>query len=263
MIFKGTSRTNNRANAAHEDPGLLEADCLSGHFGGVYAVNEASFALQQRQSLAIVGPNGAGKTTLLNAVSGLVRTHAGSVRVHAPDGWVDLTGRPPHARASYGISRTFQHSKLLSGYSVIDQLLCGASAGTPYGLARALVRSPKMLSEERRWWAAAEAVLEELGLADKASVRVEDLPGPPRRLGDLGRALVSDPRIILLDEVAAGTTEDEKAMIVDLLRTRKAATGMGALIIEHDLDFVRQLADEVIVLVEGRLLSSGKPSDVL
>jgi branched-chain amino acid transport system permease protein len=241
---------------------LLEATGISVAFGGVVAVDDVNFAVDAGARVAIVGPNGAGKTTLLNAISGLVRPRAGSIMVEGVK--ADLTRLSPAKRASLGIGRTFQHSELFGGQglTVGDQLLCGAYARTRYTILGALLRTPAMLREERRVLAEAEELLRELDLESVAYRQIEELAGPDRRLVDLARALMSKPRLLLLDEIAAGMSVEAKQRLARYLRAKCLKDGMALVVIEHDIEFVRSLAERVVVLSEGAVLAEGTPDDV-
>lgn len=239
---------------------LLNLEDLSVAFGGVAAVNRVSFSLEEESVLALVGPNGAGKTTLLNAISGLVRiqggriTYAGSRQLHS---------MPAAARAGLGISRTFQQSRLFKGLKVLDQLLCGGYSPVRYRTLASIVRIPDMIHAEKELVRRAFHLLDELGLTNAANLDLESLPGPDRRLVDLGRALMSNPRLLLLDEIAAGMTEKDKERVVQIVQSRYAAGGLAVIVIEHDLQFVRRLAARAVVLASGRVIAAGPTNEVL
>ncbi len=209
--------------------------------------------------MGVIGPNGAGKSTLMNALSGLARTRTGSITL---DG-ANLQHTRVARRTELGIGRTFQHSRLFTGLPVIDQLLCGHYCRTGYSLFGALTRRPSVVREERDLRSRAEALLHRLGLAHMAYLPVSDLSGAHRRLVDLGRALMIAPRVLLLDEVAAGLTEPEKRALVALLRTEQTENQTAMIVIEHDLDFVRSLAQSTVVIAEGAVIASGGTQDVL
>jgi branched-chain amino acid transport system ATP-binding protein len=239
--------------------GLLEVRDLTVRFGGIVALQEVSLAVGQEECVGVIGPNGAGKSTLMNAISGLVRSSSGSIVL---DG-VNLLHTRVARRAELGIGRTFQHSRLFAGLPVIDQLLCGHYSRTHYGLFGALTRRPAVLREEREWRDRAQALLDRLGIGHMSRLPVGELSGAHRRLVDLGRALMIEPRVLLLDEVAAGLTDQEKRDLVALLQSVQAESHMSMIVIEHDLDFVRTLASSTFVIFEGRLLAGGHTAEVL
>jgi ABC-type branched-subunit amino acid transport system ATPase component/ABC-type branched-subunit amino acid transport system permease subunit len=239
---------------------LLEVTSLSVQFGGVAALTNVSVAFAEGEVTAIIGPNGAGKTTLLNVVSGLVRVTAGEV-VYA--GSVRLDKAPPSVRASLGIARTFQHTRLFPGLRVIDQLLCGGYSASNYRTIAGVFRTSSMLRKELALAKHAEDLMAEFGLATVSYAEIESLPGPQRRLVDLCRALISRPRLLLLDEIAAGMTDREKLHVIGVLRRYLANYRLSIVLIEHDLDFVQALASTVIVLNEGSVLAVGETRSVL
>lgn len=240
---------------------LLSVRGVSVSFGGVVAINNVTLRVPERSILGMVGPNGAGKSTLMNVISGLVRTTGGSV-IYGPK-QLDLTRLPRQDRARLGIARTFQHSRLFSGLTVIDQLMCGAFWRRKYGLVSAISRLPPAAREESDLVEQARSLLEELGLIDFQYSDVSSLPAPHRRLVDLGRGLMFQPRLLLLDEIAAGMTDVEKGRVIDLVKARNLSKGVTVVVIEHDLEFVRALAEDLIVMAQGRVLASGATAAVL
>jgi branched-chain amino acid transport system ATP-binding protein len=239
---------------------LLQVDSLSVRFGNLVVFSDLHLAVEPGAIKGIIGPNGAGKTTLLNAITGSVRPSSGSIRF-GPDA-VELTTKQPHTRIRLGIGRTFQHSNLFNGLTVLDQLLCGGYFGVrprPFGV---LLRTPAFLRDERELLHRAHSVMERLELTRFAHLRPERLPGATHRLVDLARALMAQPKLLLLDEIAAGTTLAERSRVIDIVRDCRRS-GMSILVIEHDLQFIRELADESIVLAEGREVASGETSEVL
>jgi branched-chain amino acid transport system permease protein len=241
---------------------LLEATGIRVAFGGVTALDGVDFAVPKQSRIAVVGPNGAGKTTLLNAISGLVKPKEGSIRLDGLD--ADLVRQSPARRSGLGIARTFQDSALFSGQgmTVADQLLCGAYARTRYTIGGALLRTPPMLREERRIGEEARELLAELDLEALAYRQIEELAGPDRRLVDLARALMARPRLLLLDEIAAGMSGEAKSRLSAFLRARCDDRDMALVVIEHDIEFVRGLAEHVVVLSEGRVIAEGEPAAV-
>jgi branched-chain amino acid transport system ATP-binding protein len=240
------------------EPLLIVRD-VSVRFGGIAALRGIDMTVDQEECVGVIGPNGAGKSTLMNAISGLVRVSGGRITL---DGF-DLMRAPVARRAELGIGRTFQHSRLFSGLPVIDQLLCGHYCRSRYGLLGALTRGPGVQREERALRDRAQALLDRLGIGHMSRLSVDELSGAHRRLVDLGRALMIDPRVLLLDEVAAGLTDQEKRDLVELLRSTQAESLTAMIVIEHDLDFVRALAGRTVVISEGGLLASGKTAEVL
>jgi branched-chain amino acid transport system permease protein len=249
-----------RTAGSASDAPILEVTSVSVQFGGVAALTDVSVSFAEGEVTGIIGPNGAGKTTLLNVISGLVRATSGEVLYSAS---VRLDKAPPSIRASLGIARTFQHTRLFPGLRVIDQVLCGAYSVSKYSMVGGVLRTSSMLRKERTVAKQAEELIAEFGLASVSYAEIESLPGPQRRLVDLSRALISRPRLLLLDEIAAGMTDREKLHIIGVLRRFLAQYRLSIILIEHDLDFVQALASTVIVLNEGSVLATGETRSVL
>jgi len=239
---------------------LLRVDGLAVSFGALAVIEDLSVTVSTGAIKGIIGPNGAGKTTLLNVITGSVRPKAG--RIVFGERQQELTKLPPYARAKLGIGRTFQHSNLFNGLSVLDQLLCGGYHASKRSLFGAALRTPGFLRRERDLLSRAYRVMDRLELTQFAHLKPDRLPGATHRLVDLGRALMTQPRLLLLDEIAAGTTLEERSRVIDVVRDCRA-TGMSVLVIEHDLQFIRDLADDSIVLAEGHVVAAGETNEVL
>jgi branched-chain amino acid transport system ATP-binding protein len=210
--------------------------------GGVTAVDDVSFAVSQGEILGLIGPNGAGKTTAVNAISGYLRPTSGRVTLDGSD----ITGWAPERLVRAGIARTFQGARLFGQLTVLEN-----------------VRVPALI--RRRGRAAtrlAEQILEQLGLAGRAGEPAQDQPAGVQRLLGLARALAAEPRLLLLDEPAAGLNDDESAELSQLLRNLARDSDIGVLIIEHDMSLIMGLCDRLHVLNSGRTLFSGAPQDV-
>lgn len=249
------------AGRRREPLGLVATNVVVA-FGGVRAVSDVSFTLAPGDALSLVGPNGAGKSTLLNAISGIVPME-GSIRLVDQDEEVELMRKPSHKRARLGVGRTFQHSRLFSEMSVMEQLTAGAYSMQPYGVAGTILRTPRMVRAERDATARATAVLAELGLGGSERMLVSELPGPHRRLIDVGRALMVNPRLLLLDEAAAGLTEGEKVALSEQLLDIARSRGITLVVVEHDLEFIRRTTTRSIVLVNGSVVAAGPTDEVL
>jgi branched-chain amino acid transport system ATP-binding protein len=224
---------------------LLEADGLSRHFGGLKAVDGVSLMLEPGTVLGLIGPNGAGKSTLLNLMSGCERPTAGRLLVNGRD----LTGARPWAFARAGVARTFQIGKPFRRLTVAENVTTGALYGAE--------------PERRRTVAGArcEAVLERVGLADRAGARVAELPVAAVRRLELARALAQQPRWLFLDELLAGLRAADIAGVLDLLRSVRD-DGVAVVFVEHVVRAVFAISDTVVVLDQGRVLSRGTPEEI-
>ncbi len=232
---------------------LLEVRHLHKEFGGLVAVQDLSFDLFAGEILGLIGPNGAGKSTTFDLVSGRQRPGGGTVRV---DG-APTTGLAPHRVAARGLARTFQHVQLIDTLTALDNVRLGAGAGA--GLLRCCLRLDRR--EEAALHAQAWHLLQRVGLADQAALPAGNLALGHQRLLEIARALAARPRLLLLDEPAAGLRQQEKLALARLLRALRAE-GMALLLVEHDMDFVMGLADRLVVMDFGTLLAQGAPAAV-
>lgn len=226
-------------------------------FGGVQALDGVALMAPAGRTYAIVGPNGSGKTTLLNLICGLVRPDAGTVLL---DG-VPLRGKQPHQLAKDGVGRTFQTPKLLGDMTLLDNVLLGAYAGERANLAEVALRLPRARREARDLQARAMRYLDFVGLAASAEKIAGEIPHGQQRLLEIARALLARPRLLLLDEPAAGLSLDELDRLAALIRGI-AAQGTTVVIVEHHLELVGEISDAVTVLDRGRVLTAGTAAEV-
>ncbi len=238
-----------------DDPNHLEISRLSLQFGGLQVLSDVCFELTSGEIVGLIGPNGAGKTALLNCIGGLYKPTPGSIlRFRGKP----LTGRAKQA-ARLGIARTFQHSYLIPEMSVIDNVMLGLTTRYAGGMIKRLVRPWFSSWEERKMRGQAYEALERCGVADLADSTSDTLPFGIRRRVDLARALVSRPRLLLLDEPASGLSQKERSLIPELIQIARASEKIGVLWIEHDLDLVISAATRVIVLHDGHIVADGDP----
>jgi ABC-type branched-subunit amino acid transport system ATPase component len=235
----------------------LKVDRVTVRFGALMALSEVSFSVQLGEILALIGPNGAGKTTLLNAISGLVEPAGGAVAI----GGVDVTGRPPHERTRCGMGRTFQHARLMNELPVIENVLTGGYTGLRrLDLFAEWIRVPSALRRLRAQRAQALALLESMDLGDVAELEVSQLSFGRKKLVDLARALMAKPRLVLMDEPTAGLSETEISRLVSVVERVRATTAI--VLVAHHMGFVSKVANQVICLVAGRVISRGSPREV-
>ncbi len=243
------------APVATAGPGRAELLCvesLTRMFGGLAANQDVSFALHAGEIVALIGPNGAGKTTLFNVVSGILPPSAGRVRLFGEEA-IRLASRRV---AALGLARTFQHTKLLAGRSVLENIALGGHLSGRAGILRAMLRLDR--AEEARLLVEARRQAARVGLDDMLDVPAGDLPMGRQRVVEIARALCLHPRLLLLDEPAAGLRLQEKHHLAALLRQLRDE-GMGVLLVEHDVDFVMRLADRVVVMDFGQKIAEGAP----
>lgn len=241
---------------------MMEASGVSVAFGGVKALTDVSMQVFKGEILSIIGPNGAGKTSFLNTLNGIYTPREGTITF---EGKVRSRMRPSEAAAS-GIGRTFQHVALFPGLNVIDNIVAARAGKVSNSfpgafLARAL-RLPSVLREEGESRAAAEAILDFLDLTPIRYRAVSTLPYGVQKRVELGRALATEPRILLLDEPMAGMTHEEKQDMCRFIRAANAELGTTIVLIEHDIGVVMGLSDRVVVLNYGRKIADGTPAEV-
>ena len=236
---------------------VLTVRGLSRGFGGLQAVDRLDLDLPQGGLLALIGPNGAGKSTTVNLLSGVLNPSSGSIVLGA----IDLAGRSPDAVARAGLVRTFQNGRLFTRLSVLDNVLVGAHARSGSGFWASMLRTPAFRAEERALRDRASGLLDGLGLLDDAQRDVRELPYGKQRKIEIARALVLDPRVLLLDEPAAGLNSGEVEELIAYV-ARLRARGLSILLIEHNMGLVMRLADRIAVLNFGRLIADGAPDAV-
>jgi len=234
---------------------LLETSGLTKRFGGVTAVNEVALAVERGQTLGLIGPNGAGKTTLINLISGVLRADAGHIRFAGDD----VTGLPAHKLATRGIARTFQGVRVFKGLTALENVLIGRHTRLRQDVLARLV--PRRASATDPDQAVALALLERLGLRRRAHALAGELAyGDQRRL-EIARALASEPRLLILDEPAAGMNATESATLRDLMRDL-VGEGLTIILIEHDVRLVMGTCARVVVLNFGRKIADATPAEV-
>ena len=236
----------------------LVLDAVRKTFGGVVAVDDVSAVMPQDKVTALIGPNGAGKTTLFNAITGFDPPDRGSISF----GDQRIEGLPPWRVAELGLIRTFQTPVGFTTLTVRESMLAAATphfVETPVG---ALGLSRKARDHERASEARAEEITAELGMADLLDVRTDELSAGDRKLLEFARSLMAEPKMLLLDEPAAAVAPANIGRLSQLVRRLCDERGLGSLIIDHNLSFLMQIADEVHVLDRGALLASGTPAEI-
>ncbi|MFN4142862.1 ABC transporter ATP-binding protein [Aestuariivirga sp.] len=244
-------------SSGQQAPPVISARGLAMQFGGMRAVDGMSFDLSQGEILALIGPNGAGKTTLFNLIAGSLRPSAGQIFLAG----TEVTRDPPEARIGKGLARTFQIPKPFAEMTVLENVLTGAQRQAGEGMLANFITPRTVAAEERAAVEKAKALLDFLTLSRLAHEPARVLSGGQRKLLELARVLMADPKVILLDEPAAGVNpallEFIIARILDL-----NAQGTTILLIEHNMEMVARLCGRVIVMAEGRRLTEGRPEEV-
>jgi branched-chain amino acid transport system ATP-binding protein len=238
-----------------EDP-LLRVDGVCVSFGGLDVLSDVSIDMLPSQVLGVIGPNGAGKTTLFNVICGFVRPHRGSMTFAGRP----LRGHRPHDLANAGIARTLQGLGLFSRLTVLENVIAGTTHRSRTGPLGALLASPWAQRSESRLRADALAVMASLGIADDANRMCASLPYGGRKRVALARALVAEPRLLMLDEPAAGLSAPEMSEVAEIIRGLRGRTAV--MLVEHNMDFVMDLCDSLVVLDFGQVIARGTPGEV-
>ena len=236
---------------------LLRVQALHKRFGGVHAVRDISFAIAEHAIFAVIGPNGAGKSTLLNLLSGIYRPDAGSIVL---DG-VDLTGLSAHRRVHHGIARTFQKIRLFRRLSAIENVVAGFHIHHDIPLWQYVVHGPAFRRNGGRCRDEAARLLDFVGLDRRAHIPAGSLSYGEQRMLEIARALATAPRLLMIDEPAAGLNAAEVEMLLDRIQTLRRS-GITLCIVEHNMDLVMKIADRVLVIDYGQYLFEGAPAEV-
>jgi len=235
---------------------LLEASKLTRRFGGVVALDQLDLTVVENEILGLIGPNGSGKTTFFNVVTGIYRADGGTVTF---DG-VDVTGASPQAMCRAGVSRTFQRSRLSLPLSIFDNIMIGNHKRLTQGLWFNLMRRGALRQEFEVSYRAARKLVEmfEPAMADRMFEPVAGLPMIDRRRIEIFRALVNQPRLLLLDEPSAGMTHEEtRELMDDLLQVRELTRNLTIVIVEHEMGVIERITDRCVVLNFGRKIAEG------
>jgi branched-chain amino acid transport system ATP-binding protein len=245
---------------AGEDQGgesILSIRGLRRAFGGLLAISDLNFDVKPGKIRAVIGPNGAGKTTLFNLITGVLPTSGGRIVFEG----TDVANWKPHRVARMGISRTFQTVELYEGMTVLENVMVGRHIRTRCGMLLSGLRLPMVRSEEKKIRQDSEKILDLVGLSPKAHEEAESLPLGEQKLLEVARALATDPKLILLDEPAAGLNESETERAARLFQ-EICRQGRTVILVEHDMKLVMDIADEILVLNFGEKIADGPPEQI-
>lgn len=237
---------------------MLELNGVKKTFGGLRAVDGLNMSVGRDEIAGLIGPNGAGKTTVFNLITGLYRADAGTVTMNG----YAINHLPPHRIARHGIARTFQNIRLFGAVSALENVMIGHHARSTGGPLGAALRLRAQRAEERRIVERAMDLLTFVELDEAADVPADELPYGRQRTLEIARALAMEPRLLLLDEPAAGMNETESEQLMRLIRSIRDDLGISVLLIEHDMRVVMNLCDHVTVLNFGRRIAHGSPDQV-
>jgi branched-chain amino acid transport system ATP-binding protein len=236
---------------------VLEVDAVTLRFGGLVALDDVTFHIAEGEILGLIGPNGAGKTTCFNAVTGVYRPTSGDIRFNGQS----ITGMKRHKITQMGVARTFQNIRLFKAMTALENVMVGADANHKTGMINALFRLPRHRREEEAAYERAMELLRFMGIHRHADELAANLSyGDQRRL-EIARAMATEPKLICLDEPAAGFNPAEKATLMNLIR-KVRDQGYTVLLIEHDMRLVMGVTDRIVVLEFGRKIAEGKPAEI-
>ena len=238
---------------------LLEVTDLGISFGGLRAVDELNMHIDEGALVGLIGPNGAGKTTVFNMLTGVYRPTDGGIRLAGEN----IVGKKPHEICKMGIARTFQNIRLFNNLSVLDNVKAGFHNEVTYSLAESLFHLGSYRKKEKLMDERAEEILRVFDLDQQKDYKAANLPYGKQRKLEIARALATDPKLILLDEPAAGMNPNETAELMETIELVRQRFHVTVLLIEHDMKLVSGICEYLYVLNLGRLLAEGAPSEVL
>jgi branched-chain amino acid transport system ATP-binding protein len=232
---------------------------VSVNYGGLNALGDVTIRVEAGRCVGLIGPNGAGKTTLFDCVLGLVAPVTGRIELFGHD----VTGWPVHRRARLGVGRTFQRLELFGSLTVLENVIVALeSISSVGGLASELLRRPASIDVRRRAEGRAAELLDLVGLTEYTGSRTADLPMGLARVLEIARALATDPKLLMLDEPSSGLNDAETDQLAALLERLREESDLSLLVVEHDMDFVLGLSDDVYVLDFGKLIAHGPPNKI-
>lgn len=241
---------------------ILEVKNLSKNFGGLAAVSNISMEIQEGELIGLIGPNGAGKTTFFNLLTGVYEPSEGLIEMNVDGHRKQIGGLKPYQITDYGVARTFQNIRLFKSMTVLENVKVGLHKNIRYNLISSMLRLPSYYNEERWIEEKANEYLKDVGLYKKRHELADNLPyGEQRRL-EIARALAISPKILYLDEPAAGMNPQETKELVELIQRLRKKYNLTVILIEHDMSLVMTLCERIYVLNYGKLIASGTPEEI-
>jgi len=237
---------------------VLEVQGVTKRFGGLVAVNQVSLEVNEGEIFSVIGPNGAGKTTFFNLLTGIYTPDEGRILFLGQD----ITGSTPDKAAKLGIGRTFQNIRLFGAMTVLENILVGRHIHTRVPYLHALLRTPLARKEEKKALEEALSLLEYVGLLHRKDELARNLPYGEQRKLEIARALALKPKLLLLDEPAAGMNPKETEALQEFILKIRSEMGLTILLIEHDMRLVMRISDRIAVLDYGSKIAEGKPEEV-
>lgn len=237
---------------------ILELKKVTKKFGGLTAVDGVDLKTEERQISALIGPNGAGKTTVFNMITGAYQVTSGEVIFCGEN----ICGKKPHSIVKKGIARTFQNIRLFKSSTVLENVMTGFHCKTKTGMFNVVFNYKKCREEEDETRRKALEILEFLNLSDMKDFQARNIPYGQQRLVEIGRALATSPKLLLLDEPAAGMNSNEKEELIKTIRKIRDAYNLGVLLVEHDMELVMNIAENITVINFGRKIAEGTAEEI-
>ena len=237
---------------------LLEIEHLTKRFGGLVAVSDLNLSVNEGDIVGLIGPNGAGKTTVFNMITGIYLPTEGDIRFNS----VSIVGKEPHVISNLGIARTFQNLRVFKDLTVLQNVMIAAQRDSSYSIWDAVFRSSRFRAVEEEIRQKTENLLSLAGLTDYATFKAKNLPYGHQRKLEIARALALGPKILLLDEPAAGMNPDETLELMDFIRRIREEFQLTVLLIEHHMEVVMDLCERITVLDFGKTIAQGSPAEI-
>ena len=237
---------------------LMEISGLTLRFSGITAIENLSFTIDEGSVTSLIGPNGAGKTSVFNCLTGFYKATSGNIAFNGKS----IVNTKPYKITHMGVIRTFQNVRLFKNMTVLENVMSGAHSITKQSVFGALLRHPAERHEEREIHKSAEFFLEYVGILDKKDLQAKNLSYGDQRRTELARALAAKPKLLLLDEPAAGLNREEKDRLIELIGRIRSDFGMTVFLIEHDMELVMQVSEKVVVVNFGSKIAEGTPAQV-
>lgn len=241
---------------------VLKVSGLTKNFGGLAAVSNVNMEIEEKELIGLIGPNGAGKTTLFNLLTGVYEPSEGTIELNVGGQMKSIGGLKPYIVTSLGLARTFQNIRLFKDLTVLDNVKIAMNKSVRYGIVSAILRLPSYYKEEARIQQEALELLRVVGLDEKQSELARNLPyGQQRRL-EIARALATRPKILFLDEPAAGMNPQETTELTELIHQIKDKLNLTVILIEHDMSLVMKICERIYVLDYGKCIARGTPAEI-
>lgn len=241
---------------------LLKVSGLTKNFGGLCAVSNVHMEIKEKELIGLIGPNGAGKTTLFNLLTGVYEPSEGSIELNVEGKMTSIGGKKPYVITRMGLARTFQNIRLFRNLSALDNVKIAMHKNIRYGSVQAIFRTPSFYREEQRVEKEAEELLEAVGLKAKKEELASNLPYGEQRKLEIARALATQPKLLFLDEPAAGMNPQETAELTELIHDIKERFSLTVVLIEHDMSLVMSICERIYVLDYGKCIANGVPEEI-